>query len=135
MPTPLVNTRTFTGANITPPDGYVVTYSAVDGYYVPKPNSKIAAITSPSGAGPYTVINEDVVLVTHAGVFTVNLPVGPLSGYNVFIKDFSGNANTFNITVSSAALIDGSATKIINTTFGAVHVVFNGTTWAILSNF
>jgi hypothetical protein len=134
MPTPLVNTRTFTGANITPPDGYVVTYSAVDGYYVPKPNSKIQALTNPSST-PYTVLNEDVVLVTHAGVFTVNLPVGPQTGYSVIIKDFSGTANTNNITVSSGALIDGAATYAINTNFGAVRVVFTGTTWSILSKF
>lgn len=119
-----------------PPDGYVIAFHAADGYYIAKPPSKISIMNTVIQAqSPYTVTSEDVVLVTHSGVFTVNLPLTPPAGTNLIIKDFSGNASSFNITVSTAQLIDGAATYLINTNYGSVRVVFTGTTWAILSKF
>ena len=118
-----------------PPDGYVITYSATDGYYFPKPTSKLLVFSSPSSS-PYSVALEDTVLVqNHAGTFTVNLPVGPQPGFNVIIKDFAGVALANPINVAAAALIDGATPYVINVNYGAVRVMYNGTTWSIVGKF
>jgi hypothetical protein len=118
-----------------PPDGYVVTYSAVDGYYYPKPTSKLQIISAPVSS-PYNATVEDVVLVqTHAGTFTVNLPVGPPQGTKMYIKDFAGVATVNPINVVSGANIDGTGTYSISINYGAVELVYSGTTWSILSKY
>jgi len=118
-----------------PPDGYVVTFSQSDGYYLAKPLSRILAISSPST--PYTPIAEDVVLVpSHAGTFTINLPLGQTAGKVFFIKDFAGVAAANNIVVSgNGNNIDGAASQTINTNFGSLEIIFSGATWAILAKF
>lgn len=137
MPNP-VNTRTLSGSVVIPPDGYVITYSAVDGYYIPKPTSKLLIISSPV-TSPYNATVEDVVEVqSHAGTFTVNLPVTPPAGTTMYIKDFAGLAATNNINVVSAANIDGAGSYTINTNYGSIRVIFSGGgggTWSILSKF
>ncbi len=120
-----------------PPDGYVITFSASDGYYIAKPPSKLLVVSNVAST-PYSISTsfpEDVVLVSHAGAFTVNLPTSPFTGTVIYIKDFTGNASAFNITVSATQLIDGGATYTISTNFGTVRTVFTGGTWAILSKF
>lgn len=143
MPRFTPKTKTFTMPDVTdrfpttgnPPDGYVITFSALDGYYYPKPTSKLQTFTSPT-TSPYNVGAEDVVLVqTHVGTFTVNLPASPAAGTMVFIKDAAGVALTNNISVVSAALIDGATPYTINTGYGCVKVIFDGTTWSVLSKF
>lgn len=126
-------TDRFTGGN--PPDGYVITYSGLDGYYYPKPTSKLLIISSPASS-PYNATVEDVVEVqSHAGTFTVNLPVGPTAGTTMYVKDFAGVAAVNPINVVSAANIDGAGTYTINTNYGCVRVTYSGTTWSILSKF
>lgn len=117
-----------------PPDGYVVTYSASDGYYLAKPQTRLLTINTVSST-PYNVGNEDVTLVSHAGAFVVNLPTSPLTGTSIHIKDFTGNAATFNITINATQLIDSSASYTISTNFGAIRAVFTGATWTILTKF
>lgn len=141
MPTNTPRTKTFVIPNMSdrypplgnPPDGYVITYQASDGYYIARPPIKILSFSSPT-ISPYTVTVEDVVLVqTHAGTFTVNLPTGSIPGTTVFIKDFAGVAAANVINVVAAALIDGTTPYIINTNYGQVRVIYNGVTWSILS--
>jgi hypothetical protein len=119
-----------------PPDGYILTFSASDGYYIAKPQTRLL-ITNTVAVTPYnmSVSPEDVTLVSHSAIFTVNLPTSPLAGTQVFVKDFSGNASTFNITINAPQQIDGSATYVISTNFGAIHTTFTGATWVILSKF
>ncbi len=134
MPTNPVNTRTITGSTTVPPDGYILTYSATDGYYIPR----IPALMSVSStsSSPYSATTEDVVLVlSHAGTFTVNLPISPTTNRAIFIKDFAGVAAANPINVVAAALIDGATPYVINVAYGVVRVLYNGTTWSILSNF
>lgn len=136
MPTILTNTKTVTIPNTTPPDGYVLTYSSADGYYLPKPPSLL--IIANAGSTPYNSTTEDVVSVpTHTGSFTVNLPnsVGLPAGKAIYIKDAAGVAAANNIIVSAAALIDGSSTYTINTNYGCVKVIYTGVTWLILTKF
>lgn len=144
MTTPLKRSTTLVIPNMSdrfppvgnPPDGYVIAFNAADGYYIAKPPSKISIIaTVVQAQNPYTATSEDLTLVSHTGIFTVNLPISPPAGTNLIIKDFSGNAATNNITVSSGQLIDGSATYLINTNFGIVRVVFTGTTWVVIDKF
>lgn len=118
-----------------PPDGYIVTYSGADGYYLAKPLSRIVAISSP-GSTPYTPINEDVVLVpNHVGVFTVNLPLGQTAGKVFFIKDFAGVAAANNIVVSgNGNNIDGAPSQTLTVNYSGIQVVWSGASWAILAN-
>lgn len=93
----------------------------------------ITNFSSPS-VSPYTVSTEAVVLVqTHSGAFTVNLPVAPQTGTTKVIKDFAGVAAGNIITVASAALIDGSATYLLDANYESVKLLFNGTTWSVIS--
>lgn len=145
MPRYTPRTKTFTMPDLTgrfppagnPPDGYVITYVATDGYYYPKPTSKLLVISTPSGAGsPYNVLAEDVVLVpSHAGTYIVNLPVSPTAGTSIFIKDLDGVAATNNISVVSGANIDGAGSYLINTNYSSIRVMYTGTTWTILTKF
>jgi hypothetical protein len=116
-----------------PPDGYVITFSAADGYYIAKPSSKLQVITSPS-TSPYAPGNEDVVEVqTHSGLFIINLPISPLAGTNYYIKDFAGVAASNNINIVSTQLVDAANPYQITNNFGCVRVVFNGTTWSVIA--
>lgn len=124
----------------SPPDGYVITFNASDGYYIPKPTSKLLDL--PSSVVPiafettYNVGLENIVLVgSHTGTFTVNLPASPIAGTHIFVKDFAGIAATHQIDVVAAVNIDSSTTYTINTTFGVVHVIWTGSIWSILSKF
>lgn len=120
-----------------PPDGYVITYSGIDGYYIALPPSRLQIINN-IVTSPYTISEtspDDVILVTHGGTFTVNLPTAPLTGTSIFIKDFSGNASAFNITINAPGFIDGAGSYTINTNYGAIRTVFTGTTWVILTKF
>lgn len=122
----------------SPPDGYVVTWDALDGYYIARPSPRIKIITSTSTTGYIAGTNsEDVVeVLTHAGAFTVNLPSSPLVGTTYFIKDFAGVAGGGNqINVATTQLVDTLNPYVINTNFGCISVVFNGTTWSVLSKF
>lgn len=118
-----------------PPDGYVITFSATDGYYLAKPSTRLLILSFPgAGSSPYSVTNEDVVEVpTHAGTFIVNLPVSPLPGTQVYIKDAGGTAASFPINIATAQLVDGSNPYQINNNFGCIKVVFTGSTWSIIS--
>jgi len=144
MPRFTPRTRTFVMPEIIdkfppdglPPDGYVVTFSGTDGYYFPRPTSKLLVLGSPSAGGPHTITTEDLVLVpSHAGTYVVNLPAGPSIGFNVIVKDFPGVAAANPINVVAAALIDGASPYIINVNYSVARFVFNGTTWSIINRF
>lgn len=142
MPTNTPKTRTlslpdladrFAGSPPSPPDGYVLAWSGVDGYYLPRPSSKILGLSFPVST-PYNVASEDVVEVpSHVGTFTVNLPISPLPGTNVYIKDSAGTAAANPINVVTTQLIDTQNPYQINNNFGAIKVVFTGSTWSVIS--
>jgi hypothetical protein len=94
---------------------------------------KIRAVTA---AGAVTVATtDDVVIVnkTTGATTIVNLPSSPTTGQCFYIKDGKGDAATNNITVTPAAgNIDGSATAVINTAYGYMLVIYNGTQWNII---
>jgi len=145
MTTPKTKTRTLVLPDMSdlfppdgnPPDGYVIAFDSVNQYYVARPSSKLLIQTNPvvAPAGSYNYLSEDAALISHTGTATVILPLTPPSGTVARVKDFSGNAATQNITVSTGELIDGSATYVINTNYGELTVAFTGTTWWIVSKF
>ena len=82
----------------------------------------------------YTALPTDYFLcVLTNGLVTVTLPTGTI-GKVYMVKDCFGNANTNPITIQGTGgqLVDGSATATINTNFGSLQFVFNGTDWSIV---
>lgn len=80
------------------------------------------------------LVNDFLIAVTStAAARTINLPAAATAGAGkmYFIKDESGGAAANNITIdpSGAELIDGAATKLINTNYGAMRIYCNGTAW------
>lgn len=92
------------------------------------------AYTSYDVATVNLLSTSDVVLIQTSGSsVTVNLPATPLNGQTITIKD-TGSALTNNITVSgNGNNIDGNATALINTNYGAIEAIFDGTEWFIIS--
>ena len=82
----------------------------------------------------YTALPTDYFLCvdTATNAVTITLPTGIL-GTVYIIKDCSGDANTNNITVigTGGQLVDGS-TATINSPYGSISLVFNGTSWSIV---
>jgi hypothetical protein len=80
------------------------------------------------------VLRIDTVAIGAA--VAVNLPaVAAVPAGKVYeVKDATGSASTFNITVSPAAgTIDGAATAVIRSSYGCLKVISDGANWKILS--
>lgn len=78
---------------------------------------------------------DEVVLVdTSAVTHTITLPA-VAAGRRITIKDSGNNAATRNITVNrgGTSLIDGATSQTINTNYGRLDLVSNGTNWFILT--
>ena len=83
---------------------------------------------------PYLADLTDYYLaVDVAAPASVVLPVSP-TGTVFVIKDIDGDASTNPITVTDTggALIDGAASAVINTDYGSITLIFNGTDWNIV---
>lgn len=82
---------------------------------------------------PYAVLATDMnIMVDTTAARTINLPATPVAGDAYRIKDSTGTAATNNITVQgNGNNIEGSASNVINTNFGRIHVVYNGTQWVL----
>jgi len=66
------------------------------------------------------------------GPIAVTLPLG-VTGQVFYLKDGTGDASVNPITITpTVGTIDGSATATINSDYGALTLVFNGTEWNIL---
>lgn len=83
-----------------------------------------------SSSGVFTaVVNNTHLVDTSGGVATITLPAAVTDTF-VRIKD-KGNANTNNITVNTPAAetIDGAASDVINSDYGSIVYVCDGTNW------
>ena len=81
----------------------------------------------------YTALATDYFLcVDHAGQVVITLPTGIL-GTVYIVKDCSGNASVSRpiIVQGTAQNVDG-ATATINTPYGSLTFIFNGTEWSIV---
>lgn len=91
--------------------------------------------TTVPGAYPYTTLTTDYVILvdTTTPAKTINLIASPVTGTTYRIKDSTGTASSFNITIVPAAgTIDGAANTIINVNYGSVDLVYSGSEWKIL---
>ena len=81
---------------------------------------------------PYAADLTDYYLaVDVAGPASVVLPISP-TGTVFVIKDTDGDASTNPITVTASTTIDGAASTLINTDYGSITLIFNGTEWNIV---
>jgi hypothetical protein len=98
----------------------------------PPGNPSPVAVTDVATA-TYTALSTDYFLcVLTNGVVTITLPTGTL-GRVYMVKDCFGDAATNPITIQGTGgqLVDGS-TATINTNFGSLQFIFNGTDWSIV---
>ena len=78
----------------------------------------------------YTILISDYI-VAYTSITAgrnATLPSGAFVGQQFIVKDESGNAGSFNITV--VGTIDGATNKVINTAYGVLRVYWNGTNWS-----
>lgn len=87
---------------------------------------------------PYVVTATDQYLAVNTflagGPVTIQLPNAPATGRTFVIKDRPGFSASNNITVTTvggAVAIDGTTTKVIQNSFQAINVIFNGTSYEI----
>jgi hypothetical protein len=124
--------------NISPPDGYLLSFQASTGFWIPVNvplgiNRNVhSTIVFP---GPFTVlVGDDFIPVNSSGgIITINLPGVPVIGKGYTIADVGGVAATNNITVSgNGHNIVGAGTFVINVNWQTLTVVFDGTNWSKL---
>lgn len=84
-------------------------------------------------AGNYTVLGAVIVGVTStAAARTITLATSATEdGKVIIVKDESGAANVNNITIDTegSELIDGAASKTINTAYGVKRFYSDGSNW------
>lgn len=97
-------------------------------------SNNVSAITNPL-IYPYTVTSSDsAIIVDTTSSRIVNLPINPLVGMNILIKDGSGLSNSNPITVSSGVkTIDSQIDYTIQQTYGYVGLLFNGIEWNVIN--
>lgn len=67
---------------------------------------------------------------TTSAPMTVTLPATPTAGQTLTVKDMSGNAGTYPITVAGgAATIEGAASIVIRSNWGWVSLIHTGVQW------
>lgn len=84
-------------------------------------------IIEPS-AYPYTPqVSDLIILVDSSATRDIDLP-GSSLGFNVTIKDFTGNAgaNDINVNALAGQFIDGSATYVMNSNYEAITILGTG---------
>lgn len=90
----------------------------------------VTLVTTPT----YNALGTDYFLCvdTTTTPVTITLPTGIL-GTVYMVKDCSGDANINNITIQGTGgqLVDGSGSATINSPYGNLQFIFNGTEWSI----
>jgi hypothetical protein len=88
----------------------------------------VTIVTTPT----YTATVRDYFLcVDHAGLVTITFPVCIL-GTVYIVKDCSGNAFDYPITIQGTGQTIDGGTAQINTNYGSVSFIFNGSEWSIV---
>jgi len=80
----------------------------------------VAASTGLTTTSPYAILVN-----SPAAAVILTLPATPFDGQAFRIKDVSGQALTYNITIDGGAYdIDNAGTATINTDYGALELLF-----------
>jgi len=71
---------------------------------------------------------------TSGGAFTVTMPAAHAAGDTILVKDSGGASQTNAITLATAGAdtIDGAASDSIQSNYGAVELISDGTNWFIV---
>src|SRR5215212_9225105 len=86
-------------------------------------------------ATTYTALTTDhyIGVTSTAAARTINLPAAATAGAGktYIVKDESGAAGTNNITIDGNAseTIDGATTKVINSNYGVLRIICDGSNW------
>jgi hypothetical protein len=98
----------------------------------------VSAVAAPTGAtvasGSSIVMATTTLVVrkTVGSATTVTLPTSPIPWLTYVVKDGKGDAATNNITIASAALIDGSASVVMNVNSQSMSFEYDTVTWNIV---
>ena len=100
-------------------------------------SGQIVNVVSKANADtPYALLGTDYVVAgdTSAGVLTVTLPASPATGRVFIVTDKAGNAAASNITVDGngkniAAAGTAAGTKVIDSAYGSMYLVYTGALW------
>lgn len=134
IPTPNATNVTITSGTI---DGTTVGATVpATGAFTSITNTGSIIVHTTTITGNYTVLSTDhVILVNNnpGAALTVTLPASPTTNMFVRIKDFYGNAATYNITIAgNGKNIDGASTQTIKVNYASADLVYSGTSWAVL---
>lgn len=115
-----------TNISITPGAGVITIAATAD---LERNYTSTSALT-------YTVLAADeyIGVDCSANVVEIDLPNAPSTGRVYTVKDSTGSAAAFNITVTTVGgvvTIDGATTYVMNTAYQAVNLIFNGTAYEI----
>lgn len=85
---------------------------------------------------PYSVLSTDYYIGANVtgGAITILLPNAPTTGRIFAVKDVAGLAASSNITVTTVGgvvTIDGATSYVMNLTYQAIQLIFNGTSYEI----
>lgn len=81
---------------------------------------------------PFTAALTDYYLaIGVSGAASVVLPAAP-TGTVFIVKDIDGDANLNPITVTASTTIDGANSATVDTPYGSLSFIFNGTEWNIV---
>jgi hypothetical protein len=88
------------------------------------------------GTSPYVVLNTDYYISCDptGGTITISCPNAPTTNRLLIIKDRTGQAAVNNISITTgggAVTIDGQTTYKITSNYGAINLLFNGTSYEV----
>jgi hypothetical protein len=92
--------------------------------------------TTTPGSYPYTAVATDYNILVNTTAFrTITLPsTGLTTGRTITVKDYTGTAGQYYITISSGVNIDSSTSYVINSNWGVSTFQWNGTKWVVISS-
>jgi hypothetical protein len=96
-------------------------------------NASVAS--RPAGSYSATFHDQYIGVTSTSSAVAITIPVSNVIKNQIFtVKDESGGAGTNNITVTAASgTIDGAANYVINTNYGEVSLMFDGTNYFTIS--
>ncbi len=96
-------------------------------------SAQLVKITLPAGDYAVSDLQDYFVGVDTSAARAITLDATPLTGQYVIVKDKTGTAAAFNITVSgNGNNIDGSGSYVINTNYASISLVFTGAEWSVV---
>lgn len=113
----------------------ITTSGAADTITITATATNLTYVAIDNTDSPYDASDDEYISVDcSAAVVTVRLPDAAALESTFTVKDRTGNASNFNITVttvSGATNIDGATTFVMNTDFEAINIIGNGSTYEV----